>query len=170
MKAIFSCQICERWRSTGYLSQLRARLRDWALRPVRAGCYPWAALPFIDSKTLYRRLRAWAISALAQATEGYMNPAARLQARGRLLNIRCKIIDLQRGNDQRSCMIFSNPARSSGSTRDSRTIMIGLLLCWYMTWCDGFPMSCFCFTKVHGFVAPDFSKVKSVVCAANQST
>ena len=84
MKAIFSCQICERWRSTGYLSQLRARLRDWALRPVRAGCYPWAALPFIDSKTLYRRLRAWAISALAQATEGYMNPAARLQARGRL--------------------------------------------------------------------------------------
>ena len=127
MKAIFSYQICERWRSTGYLSQLRPRLRDWALRPVRAGCYPWAALPFIDSKTLYRRLRAWVISALAQATEGYMNPAARLQARGRLLNIRCKIIDLQRGNDQRSCMIFSNPARSSGSTRDSSTIMIGLI-------------------------------------------
>ena len=37
---------------TVYLSQLRAKLRDWAVRPVRAGCYSWAALCLIDSKTL----------------------------------------------------------------------------------------------------------------------
>ena len=30
----FFTQIC-----TGYLSQLRARLRDWPVRPARAGCY-----------------------------------------------------------------------------------------------------------------------------------
>ena len=35
-----------------------ARLRDWAVRPVRAGCYSWAALPLIDSKTLYIKLDA----------------------------------------------------------------------------------------------------------------
>ena len=33
--------------STGFLSQLRAKLRYWAVRPVRAGCYSWAALWFI---------------------------------------------------------------------------------------------------------------------------
>ena len=33
---------------TGFLSELRAKLRDWAVRPVRAGCYPWAALSLID--------------------------------------------------------------------------------------------------------------------------
>ena len=38
---------------TGFLSQLGAKLRDWAVRPVRAGCYSWAELSFIDSKTLY---------------------------------------------------------------------------------------------------------------------
>ena len=26
-------------RHTGFLSQFRAKLRDWAIRPVRAGCY-----------------------------------------------------------------------------------------------------------------------------------
>ena len=30
-----------------------AKLRDWAIRPVRAGCYSLAALSLIDSKTLY---------------------------------------------------------------------------------------------------------------------
>ena len=39
--------------NTGFLSQLRAKLRDWAVRPVRAGCHSWAALSLIDSKTLY---------------------------------------------------------------------------------------------------------------------
>ena len=39
--------------NTGFLSQLRAKLRDWAVRPVGAGCYPRAALSLIDSKTLY---------------------------------------------------------------------------------------------------------------------
>ena len=41
---------------TGFLSQLRAKLRDWAVRPVRAGCYSWAALYLIDSKTLYKTI------------------------------------------------------------------------------------------------------------------
>ena len=40
--------------TTGFLSQLGAKLRDWAVRPVRAGCYSWAALSFIDSETLYK--------------------------------------------------------------------------------------------------------------------
>ena len=39
--------------NTRYLSQFRAKLRDWAVRPVRAGCYPRAALSLLDSKTLY---------------------------------------------------------------------------------------------------------------------
>ena len=30
-----------------------AKLFDWAVRPVRAGCYSWAALSLIDSMTLY---------------------------------------------------------------------------------------------------------------------
>ena len=38
---------------TGFLSQWRAKLCDWAVRPVRAGCYPWAALTLVNSKTLY---------------------------------------------------------------------------------------------------------------------
>ena len=47
---------------TGFLSHLRVKLRDWAVRPVRAGCYSWAALSYfffprpeyaIDSNTLY---------------------------------------------------------------------------------------------------------------------
>ena len=39
--------------STGILSQLRAKLRDRAVRPVRAGCYFRAALSLTDSKTRY---------------------------------------------------------------------------------------------------------------------
>ena len=35
------------------LESLKARLHDWSVRPVRAGCYSLAALPLIDSKTLY---------------------------------------------------------------------------------------------------------------------
>ena len=31
---------------------IRAKLRDWAERPVRAGYYSWAVLSLIDSKTL----------------------------------------------------------------------------------------------------------------------
>ena len=38
---------------SGFLSQLMVKLRDWAVRPVRAGWYPWAASSLIDSKTLY---------------------------------------------------------------------------------------------------------------------
>ena len=34
--------------NTGFLSQLRAKLRDWAVRPVGAGRYSWAALSLID--------------------------------------------------------------------------------------------------------------------------
>ena len=34
-------------------SHWRALLHDWAVRPVRACCYSWAALYLIDSKTLY---------------------------------------------------------------------------------------------------------------------
>ena len=39
--------------NTGFLSQLRAKLRDWAVRPVGAGCYSWAAFSFIHSQTRY---------------------------------------------------------------------------------------------------------------------
>ena len=39
--------------NTGISSQLRAKLRDWAVRPVRAGCYSRAALSLTDSKTRY---------------------------------------------------------------------------------------------------------------------
>ena len=38
---------------TEFLSQLRAKLRDWAVRPVGAGCYSWAAFSFIHSQTRY---------------------------------------------------------------------------------------------------------------------
>ena len=41
-------------KTTGILSQLRAKLRDWAVRPVRAGCYSRAALSLTDSKTRYK--------------------------------------------------------------------------------------------------------------------
>ena len=37
-------------------SEGRAKLRDWAVWPVRAGCYSWSALSFPHSKPLYR---AW---------------------------------------------------------------------------------------------------------------
>ena len=40
-------------QSTESWSQLGANLGDWAVRPVRAGCYSWAALSLIDSKTQY---------------------------------------------------------------------------------------------------------------------
>ena len=39
----------------GYLSQFRAKLRGWAVRPTRAGRYSWAAMLLIDSKTLYSK-------------------------------------------------------------------------------------------------------------------
>ena len=38
---------------TGFLSLLRAKLRDGAVWPVRGGCYTWAALASNDSKTRY---------------------------------------------------------------------------------------------------------------------
>ena len=34
-------------------SHWRAKLRDWAVKQARAGCYFWAALSLIDSKALY---------------------------------------------------------------------------------------------------------------------
>ena len=38
---------------TGISSQIRTKLRDWAVRQARAGCYCPAALSSNDSKTLY---------------------------------------------------------------------------------------------------------------------
>ena len=32
-------------------------MRDWAVRPVKVGCYSWAALSLIDSKTLYIQIQ-----------------------------------------------------------------------------------------------------------------
>ena len=46
-------EISSYFRITGYLSQLRAKLRDLVIRPVRAGCYSWPAWSLIDSNTLY---------------------------------------------------------------------------------------------------------------------
>ena len=34
---------------TGCLGKLKAKLCDWAVRPVRVGCYSWAAPSPIDS-------------------------------------------------------------------------------------------------------------------------
>ena len=39
---------------TVFLSEGRAKLRDWAVWPVQAGCYSRAALPSKGLKTLYR--------------------------------------------------------------------------------------------------------------------
>ena len=39
--------------SRGILSQIRSKLRDWAVWQARAGCYSQAALSSNDSKTLY---------------------------------------------------------------------------------------------------------------------
>ena len=40
-------------------------MRDWAVRPVWAGCYSWAALSLIDFKTLYIQItfpaKEWAL-------------------------------------------------------------------------------------------------------------
>ena len=41
-------------RSTGTSSEIRTKLRDWAVGQVGAGCYSWAALSSNDSETLYR--------------------------------------------------------------------------------------------------------------------
>ena len=38
---------------TGISSQIRTKLRDWAIWPALAGCHSWAALSSNDSKTLY---------------------------------------------------------------------------------------------------------------------
>ena len=38
--------------NTGTLSQIRTKLRDWAVWQARAGCYSQAALSLNDSKTL----------------------------------------------------------------------------------------------------------------------
>ena len=39
---------------TGISSQIRTKLRDWAIGQARAGCYSQAAMSSNDSKTLYR--------------------------------------------------------------------------------------------------------------------
>ena len=39
---------------TGFSSEIRTKLRDWAVGQVGAGCYSWAALSSNDSETLYR--------------------------------------------------------------------------------------------------------------------
>ena len=38
---------------TGISSEIRTKLRDWAVWQARAGCYTQAALSTNDSKTLY---------------------------------------------------------------------------------------------------------------------
>ena len=38
---------------TGILSQIRTKLRDWAVGQTGGSCYSWAALSSNDSKTLY---------------------------------------------------------------------------------------------------------------------
>ena len=38
---------------TGFSSEIRTKLRDWAVGQVGAGCYSWAALSSNDSKTRY---------------------------------------------------------------------------------------------------------------------
>ena len=43
---------CEMWQSIESWSHWRAELRNWAIRPVRAGCYSWTVLSLTDSKTL----------------------------------------------------------------------------------------------------------------------
>ena len=40
-------------RFTGISSEIRTKLRDWAVWQARAGCYSQAALSSNDSKTLY---------------------------------------------------------------------------------------------------------------------
>ena len=40
-------------KCTGISSQIRTKLRDWAIWQARAGCYSQAALSSNDSKTLY---------------------------------------------------------------------------------------------------------------------
>ena len=48
-----NCSYQIEWLTTmASWSQLRAKLRDWAVRPVLACCYSWAALSLIDSKIL----------------------------------------------------------------------------------------------------------------------
>ena len=44
--------------NTGISSQIRTKLRDWAVWQARAGCYSQAALSSNDSKTLYFRNNA----------------------------------------------------------------------------------------------------------------
>ena len=44
---------------TGILSQIRTKLRDWAIWLARAGCYSQAALYSNDSKTLYTFTTDW---------------------------------------------------------------------------------------------------------------
>ena len=39
---------------TGFSSHIGAKLRDWADRQARAGCYSWAALTSNHSKTRYK--------------------------------------------------------------------------------------------------------------------
>ena len=41
------------WYSTGISTQIRSKLRDWAVWQARAGLYSQAALSSNDSKTLY---------------------------------------------------------------------------------------------------------------------
>ena len=39
-------------RSTGFLSEIGTKLRDWAVGQAGGSCYSWAALSSNDSKTL----------------------------------------------------------------------------------------------------------------------
>ena len=43
---------CRAGGNTGILSQMRTKLRDWAVRQAKAGCYSQASLSSNDSKTL----------------------------------------------------------------------------------------------------------------------
>ena len=44
-------------RDTGISSQIRTKLRDWAIGQARAGCYSQAAVSSNYSKTLYMLLK-----------------------------------------------------------------------------------------------------------------
>ena len=50
---LFSVDMHEVGIHTGISSQIRTKLRDWAVGQARAGCYFQAAMSSNDSKTLY---------------------------------------------------------------------------------------------------------------------
>ena len=52
-RCCFQRAVADTKQCTGILSQIRTKLRDWAVWQARAGCYFLAAFSSNDSKTLY---------------------------------------------------------------------------------------------------------------------